>query len=111
MGRRWDGTLAVVTLGGTLGVVTATGATVSPTLLILGGAAAVVLELLSQRAVDTVRDYWSRPLVQAALLMGVAVTVVATAAVRPALLWALVGGLCAYLLVLGIVAVQRRRSA
>lgn len=111
VGRRRDATLATAGLCGVLLVTAAVDAPVSGPAAGLGAMGGLTLEALSQLRADAVRRVWERPVVQASTTVtGTAVTgAVALGVVgRPAWLWALVGGLCVYLLVLAVVAARAR---
>lgn len=64
MGTRTDGVLALIALAAFVGLAVLADVALSPLLLLIGGLATIVFELLAARAYDTVRQYWERRSVQ-----------------------------------------------
>lgn len=111
MGRRRDAALAglVGLAAGLVGL--AVGAPADPGVVLAGAAASLGLELGLGRRRRLVRRLWARPAVRAVALLAALAAVALAAVLGPRALWAAVGGTVAYLVVLGLVALRRRRDA
>ncbi|MHC3439622.1 hypothetical protein ACYJ1Y_16400 [Natrialbaceae archaeon A-gly3] len=97
MGRRRDGTLAVVTLVIFFLAFVLAGATLSLPWFLVGALVTVVFEALSTRAYDRVRRHWERPAVQTGTLVSaVAIAVIGTWVAPSRVLSAGIGALSAY---------------
>jgi hypothetical protein len=109
MGRRRDAllTLAVIAALVALGVVV--DAPVDVAALVAGGFGALLLEALLTRDAQRVRRVWDRPAVQAgSVLAAFALAGGGVLLLGPVAVTILVGGLSAYLLVLGAVSALDR---
>ena len=77
MGTRFDAALAALVLVAVGIAFVLAEASVSPVAAIIGGLGTIGFELVAARDVDTVRDYWERPVVQGTsltlALLGVAI--------------------------------------
>lgn len=101
---RRDGALAVGVLSGVCAVILATEATLSPGWFVFGGAGAIALELLAMRYRGPVRSLWERwPVQLGTLVVAVGVVVLAARVASTVLASLLLGGLVAYLCLLGAV--------
>jgi len=108
---RRDGALATVALFGALGAAVLADVALSLAWLFCGALGTVGLEAIAMRYREAVRALWERPAVQAGALAGaLAVTVLAAVATSRIVVSLLVGGLAAYLCVLGLASAYRRRS-
>lgn len=104
MGRRRDGTLAVIALAAFLLAFVAVEATLSTPFFLLGVLGTVVFEALATRAYDRIRACWERPPVQVTTLASAFVIATAGTVVAPSsVLSAGIGAVVAYLVLLGLV--------
>lgn len=110
MGRRRDAALAglVGLAAGLVGL--AVRAPVDPAALLAGAAASLGLELVLARRARLVRRLWTRPAVQAGALLAAFAGLAVVTLVGPRALWAVTGGAVAYLALLGVAALRRRRD-
>lgn len=109
MSRRRDAALALAVLGPVVSAGVVLDAPLDPSAAAVGAAGALLLELALLRRRALVRRVWERPTVQAGCVAGALVgTAVLARVVGPRALTALAGGLCAYLAVLGALAVRDR---
>lgn len=100
-----DATLAAAVLVVVALASVVTDATLVPAAAVSGALCAVLLEVLASRRAAAIQRRWTHWSVQAATVAVAGLTVVAVAAVAPAVgLNALAGGLLAYLLLVALVA-------
>jgi cytochrome bd-type quinol oxidase subunit 1 len=109
VGRRRDAALAGVVLVAATAAALSVGGAPSGRALLAGAVGMLVVEATSQVRRTQVRRAWARPAVQAGGLL-VALAVVAGAVVTRVgwVLWVVVGGLTAYLVLLGAVEARER---
>jgi UDP-N-acetylmuramyl pentapeptide phosphotransferase/UDP-N-acetylglucosamine-1-phosphate transferase len=104
VGRRRDAALAGVVLVAATATAPSVAAPPSREALVAGAVGMVVVEAATQTRREQVRQAWARPAVQAGgLLVALAVVAGAAAARAGWVLWVAVGGLAAYLVLLGAV--------
>ncbi|WP_137289247.1 hypothetical protein [Natronorubrum halophilum] len=106
MGARTDALLTIHVLAAVGIAFVLVDASLSPLALALGGLGTVVFELVAARDVATVREYWERPVIQAASVIVALLVVAAGASLAPTVVLSLFcGGAITYLAFLGLVGV------